>query len=854
MTLALRTLSLNQSWWLIAIWLPILLFPVGLRAQDNGCTGSAYVQLLRDEADRDVRLTCVLPYPGGSGDVLIGGMADGHILLMRMDREGNLRWRRSIVTQSESTELSTLNQLAFDTQGMLTGVGSTFNNNFQRAYHFRYDPTGDRLLYFNQPDFPSEATAIQITSEGHYLLFGARLSLPSPFFNRLYVQRVDPLDGQPSSEGEFLDLGGEERILDVHPHDNGDYTIAGEYSLSLGAGAKRAGMSRLTADGKVINTIVGSVTNDRNARLFAFDVEVIGDKTFLLQWGNIDNITGAINTSIILTRFSSNGEADWTRLYNILDFEGENAVELQRNGDDLLLSGFSLIGKRDLFLLQLNQEGEVQWAKSYPFGGRAQVYLRANQQLLVTNESILALATLSFSDERSSESVILQVDRDGNSPNECLEVNNLSVRREPIANVWREVRLTAETANVVWAPQAAFRRPPTIVAYDDCDVPCERCADGSFQTVAICEGDSLSIAGAFRRESGIFVDTLPGLSPEGCDTLVQTELRVSDGPTASFTERRYCGLANIDVSVLARGGVPPYTYQWSDPEVEGPQVSLPSGDYRVTVSDLAACNPFVLAITLADNPDNQLTYFPVSPSCPGANDGGIRLEPSGLGAVKLLGGGDFQEDGITGLTAGTHGFILRTSLGCEVYREVTIPAAPPFSVTIQGPQRIRLGDRVDLEVTVFGPSTISTYDWTANVPLECSDCPIVRLQPTTDTLIYLRTLSSAGCEAFDSLEIIVIEGPPRLYLPTAFSPNGDDLNDEWIPGIGPDVAEISAWQVYDRWGNLVWTFDSGTANYWDGRISSSGLAGSTGSYVYTLQGLSLNGKPFSRQGTVTLIR
>ncbi len=89
--------------------------------------------------------------------------------------------------------------------------------------------------------------------------------------------------------------------------------------------------------------------------------------------------------------------------------------------------------------------------------------------------------------------------------------------------------------------------------------------------------------------------------------------------------------------------------------------------------------------------------------------------------------------------------------------------------------------------------------------------------------------------------------PLRMYIPNAFTPNGDGINDQFgIKGEGVQDYEIL---VYDRWGEVIFESDS-PLKQWDG--SYKGQPVQQGTYVYQVftQG---TGKR-SRTGSVTLIR
>lgn len=95
------------------------------------------------------------------------------------------------------------------------------------------------------------------------------------------------------------------------------------------------------------------------------------------------------------------------------------------------------------------------------------------------------------------------------------------------------------------------------------------------------------------------------------------------------------------------------------------------------------------------------------------------------------------------------------------------------------------------------------------------------------------------------------EGESSVFVPNAFSPNGDGLNDYFAPEVG--VQKPSSFEIYSRWGQLVAKLDPG-APRWDGRDMSGTLLG-PGIYVWKLE---WPGGPASaarsEQGAVTILR
>ena len=816
------------------------------RAQASGCTGETFVQVFRDEAGSDVRTTCVLPYPGGSGDLLVAGTVGPDLFFTRLGRDGALRWRRTVTAPGVSTELSTLAEVVIDPEGMIAGVGSTFTaGNEQRLYLIRYDPATDAVLYFRQPPWSSEGTGLALDPEGRYLVSGSRNGEPPPVFNAAFLARVDRTTGLVVGEGTTLDFRGDEGMLNLQLLPDGTAYCGGNVSATGGAGDTRASITRLEADGTPRWTRIGYAPTDVNARLFTFDVEVVGQTVYVLSWGNVGNITGSIGTAMILSAFGTDGLHRWTRRYDVLDFPGEEAVELVAYRDGLLAYGFGLVGERSPFLLHLGAEGEVRWSRTYDLPGSVVVYLRCNQQLLADDSGILLLGTYSGTG-RPREGVLLQLDGDGRSANECLPVSDLELLVTALPDDWTAVDLQSTPQPAPWADVPSAPRSPTLAAFDDCDRPCDDCAERVLTRRAICRGASVLINGVPRSESAVYADTLPG-AVAGCDSILLTELAVSDGPEVAVTVTRDCGFVTADVRLEVTGGEFPYRYDWSVPTATGNRASLAPGSYRVTVNDALGCNPTEVDVVVEPAGTGGPDFRFGGPFCPGDSTGFVRLEPPGSGSVRLLPDGAFIPGRIDGLAPGSYGVVLRDSTGCETFRQITIPEARPARILIEAPAFVRLGERFTLSARAAFGSLFSDYAWSAPDSLGCTNCPAPSLRPTVSGFVAVTARTERGCPVRDSVFLRVIAGPPRLYFPTGFSPNGDGVNERWVPGLGPETDRLLSLEVYDRWGNLAWSYPGSDA-WWDGGPHPPGV------YTYHAEVLLVDGRRKKVSGAVTLVR
>lgn len=146
------------------------------------------------------------------------------------------------------------------------------------------------------------------------------------------------------------------------------------------------------------------------------------------------------------------------------------------------------------------------------------------------------------------------------------------------------------------------------------------------------------------------------------------------------------------------------------------------------------------------------------------------------------------------------------------------------------------------------------WNWSPARFLSCYDCPSPVAKPL-ESIDYLLTVTNGnGCTARDTLRIEMICGSDQVYIPTAFTPNGDNLNDKFnVHGSGIRIKRLA---VFDRWGKVVFErkdisqYDVNAG--WDGNYNGMPMA--SGAYVYMFEAVCEKGESFVFKGTVTLIR
>ena len=153
----------------------------------------------------------------------------------------------------------------------------------------------------------------------------------------------------------------------------------------------------------------------------------------------------------------------------------------------------------------------------------------------------------------------------------------------------------------------------------------------------------------------------------------------------------------------------------------------------------------------------------------------------------------------------------------------------------------------------FNASGGTNYTWTPATGLSSTiiSNPIGIYSFGTDTVKYRLVVKNASnCPDTAYVMVRIFRTAPSIFVPSAFTPNNDGLNDIFKP-ITAGIKKINYFRVFNRWGQLVYQTSIDGAG-WDGKIN--GQIQSTNVYVWVVSAVDYLGKDYFAKGTVTLIR
>ncbi len=228
--------------------------------------------------------------------------------------------------------------------------------------------------------------------------------------------------------------------------------------------------------------------------------------------------------------------------------------------------------------------------------------------------------------------------------------------------------------------------------------------------------------------------------------------------------------------------------------------------------------------------------------------------------LSASGGISYQWTPTKGLSSPNIPAPLASPLDTTLYRVAVrdnkgCPKPSYQSVRVNVRPRVRVSAGNDTVVVVGQPLKLTAsggdrYLWSPPAGLDDPSSATPTAMLRSDARYILKAIQGPGCFALDTVKIRVFLTTPNIFVPTAFTPNGDRLNDRLTP-IPVGISDFEFFRIFNRWGQLVFSTQR-IGEGWDGVFR--GIPQGNETFSWQVRGRDYLGNTLFRKGTSTLIR
>jgi gliding motility-associated-like protein len=344
----------------------------------------------------------------------------------------------------------------------------------------------------------------------------------------------------------------------------------------------------------------------------------------------------------------------------------------------------------------------------------------------------------------------------------------------------------------------------------------------------------------------------------GCKSSMPVEVKLINNLTFDVTsDFSICEGEPAFVTVFNPG--PTYTYAWSsdDGSVTSNTSSLNvvparTTEYTVTVTDGLCVTSHSTVVTVHQLPvpdagEDIVVCYGKSARLNGSGGYTYHWSPS----IYLSDAASRNPEVVQPAASQVYELTVKDQFGCASAESssVSVSVVPPVQVFAGRDTIVPKGLPFQLEAIDVKASGFTKYVWTPSTGLSDPRIknPVAILQ--SSAVYTVTAITKDGCESSDDIKIEAYTGPD-IYVPNAFTPNRDGLNDDFkIFPVGIKTFKYLA--VFNRWGNRVY-YSTDVSKGWDGAVGAR--PGDAGTYVWIVEGIDVNNKVVLKRGVVQLIR
>jgi len=727
--------------------------------------------------------------------IYLGGSRGDSALILKIDPSGQLDWTRSFAFVPGRP--NHIYGIIVDSEGKVVISGfAGQQQNGGTIFIARYDADIDKILWAKKLVGGGDnfnLGLIELGAGGDYLISNNPVSP-----NVAELIRIERLTGNTVNNfRKQYDLGSSETICDLTLV-NGRLFGCGRFSDGGSVDEMRNTIFEFDINnGNVLWMKLGHKPANVAARLYGWDIIAANNDLFSIYSGD-ENSGSLSNTKVYVQRTGFDGQLKWIKEF---DLPGNNdwVDELIESDNGLVLMARNRIAPSDLILFKIDYDGKFIWAKQFDYSNNDNgIAISGSMSQLISVDNHFFFT--GFAEENgNSDLVLIKTDLEGNISDTCSAsksifltsknlVNPVFYTKSPIVKT-----VTPSVQNLVVTKGVATSIQTHLICGNNL-------TESSMISQTICSGKTFE----GYSQPGTYIDTFTTTS--GCDSIRTLILTVLPAKTS---------IMNLDIC-----------------QGESAESYTQTGVYMDTLHTSSGCDSIrILNLTVIPK-INSVVDFQI---CQGDTYNG------------------YSQSGVYTDT-------LTSSAGCDSIRTLQLTVASALTSLL----KVRLcqgaifegytqtGNYLDTLSSVFGCDSIRMLDIEL-IPEQTSTIHITGCTTFSDdhpqSSFYLDTLQSfEGC---DSIVTVYVDGY-RLYIPNVFSPNDDQVNDQFeVYAFPSEPGELESFLIFDRFGDLFYSAENWPVK-WDGK-DKNGSYFNPGVFTYVIT-YHCEQKKMQHGGTITLVR
>lgn len=298
-------------------------------------------------------------------------------------------------------------------------------------------------------------------------------------------------------------------------------------------------------------------------------------------------------------------------------------------------------------------------------------------------------------------------------------------------------------------------------------------------------------------------------SSSGCVDSTEITVIVNALPVANAgANQNIC--EGTSATLIATGGT---QYNWSNGDTQSTITVQPinTTNYTVTVTDNNGCtNSASVLVSVQQTPQN-IAITSTAESCTEANDGIITITGGSSTTEYSIDNSNFQNNNtFSNLPPGSYTIFIKEG-NCTFTNNATIVQAEVVTLSVADIVELEKGSSTTVNISLS--SNNYSIEISPSTGLSCTNCLNPVVSGIEEETTFTITATNGQCVLKATFTVVVLE-KEFIIFPTAFTPNGDNLNDFFRPSFSGIINNYEL-RIFNRWGEKV--FESNTTNIgWDG--------------------------------------